>query len=186
MDQQFLYLRRHRIVAAALVIALSPAMIPARGGDNLPMPTASDNAPVCPCESLTNVALPNTTIDSAVTNSDRACRVTVSITHPPSGDRVRVFIALPLAGWNGTFQGTSGVVGLDEAIIRWVEEGVTPDKLIDHGPNGRTRPVFPISRRPNTMAMEAPARSKTSGAAGRKGDNQWLGRSETGPIIVWE
>ena len=108
MNQQVLYLRRHRIVAAALVIALSSAMIPARGGGDPPMPTASDNAPVCSCESLTNVALPNTTIDSAVTNADGACRVTVSITHPPSGDRVRVFIALPLTGWNGRFQGTGG------------------------------------------------------------------------------
>ena len=30
------------------------------------------------------------------------------VTHPPSGDRVRVFIALPTTGWNGRFYGTGG------------------------------------------------------------------------------
>jgi len=43
----------------------------------------------------------------------------------------------------GAGHGNGGVVGLDETIIRWVEEGVAPDKLINHEPNGRTRPVFP-------------------------------------------
>jgi feruloyl esterase len=68
----------------------------------------SDNAPVCSCESLTNVTLPNTTIDSVTTNADGSCRVTASVTHPPAGDRVKVFIALPMKGWNGRFQGTGG------------------------------------------------------------------------------
>jgi feruloyl esterase len=59
---------------------------------------------------LTNVALPNTTIDSVVTNADGSCRVTATVTHPPSGDRVRVWIALPMKGWNGRFEGTGGAV----------------------------------------------------------------------------
>ena len=39
--------------------------------------------------------------------------------------------------------GNGGVTGQGEAIIRWVEEGVAPDKLINRGQNGRTRPLFP-------------------------------------------
>jgi feruloyl esterase len=34
--------------------------------------------------------------------------VTATVTHPPTGDRVRVFIALPTKGWNGRFRGTGG------------------------------------------------------------------------------
>jgi Tannase and feruloyl esterase len=75
-----------------------------------PVPTIfSDAAPVCPCESLTNLALPNTTIDSAVIDpKDRSCRVTATVTHPPAGDRVQVFVGLPIEGWNGRFRGTGG------------------------------------------------------------------------------
>jgi feruloyl esterase len=65
--------------------------------------------------------LPNTTIDSATVDpTDGACHVTATVTHPPSGDRVRVFIALPMKGWNGRFQGTGGggFVGGSSATLR--------------------------------------------------------------------
>ncbi|HUR47628.1 MAG TPA: hypothetical protein VMZ27_17220, partial [Candidatus Saccharimonadales bacterium] len=43
--------------------------------------------PACSCESLTNFSLPNTTVDTAVVDtSNRMCRVTVIVTHPPAKD----------------------------------------------------------------------------------------------------
>jgi len=58
---------------------------------------------------LTNLSLPNTTIESAVVDaSNRLCRVTAIVTHPPAEDRVTVWIGLPLTNWNGRFQGTGG------------------------------------------------------------------------------
>jgi pimeloyl-ACP methyl ester carboxylesterase len=65
--------------------------------------------PACACESLTNLSLPNTTIESAVVDvSNRMCRVTAIVTHPPTKDRVTVWIGLPLTNWNGRFEGTGG------------------------------------------------------------------------------
>lgn len=110
-------------MAMAAVLAAAVRAQPA----DRPEPIFADNAPVCPCESLTNVALPNTTIDSAVIDSqDGFCRVTASVTHPPAKDRVRVFIGLPLKGWNGRFQGNGGggfVGGSPNSIRRPVELG---------------------------------------------------------------
>jgi feruloyl esterase len=65
------------------------------------------------CESLQTLSLPNTTIESAATepaagNRPAFCRVTAVTTHPPAGDRIRVFLGLPLTGWNGRFQGIGG------------------------------------------------------------------------------
>src|ERR1044071_6753428 len=68
-----------------------------------------DAGPVCPCESLAKVAAANTTIESAALDpSDGSCRVTAIVTHPPTQDRVKVFIALPVKGWNGRFRGNGG------------------------------------------------------------------------------
>ena len=65
--------------------------------------------PICPCEELANVSLPDTTIDSAKPDpSNGWCRVMATVTHPPSGDRVKVFIGLPVTNWNGRFQGNGG------------------------------------------------------------------------------
>ncbi len=65
--------------------------------------------PTCSCESLTNFTLSNTTIESAIVDaSNRMCRVTAVVTHPPAKDRVKVWIGLPLTNWNGRFQGTGG------------------------------------------------------------------------------
>ncbi|HYA79249.1 MAG TPA: tannase/feruloyl esterase family alpha/beta hydrolase [Candidatus Nitrosopolaris sp.] len=108
MSRPIFLLARHQIGIAILLTALPAAVALAQVADTSPKPIFPDNAPVCPWESLTNVALPNTTIDSVVTNADGSCRVTATVTHPPSGDRVRVFIALPMQGWNGRFEGTGG------------------------------------------------------------------------------
>src|SRR5262249_30218232 len=64
-------------------------------------------------ESLASVVLPNTTIESAAlepaANGRPAfCRVTAVLTHPPAGDRIRVWIGLPASGWNGRFEGVGG------------------------------------------------------------------------------
>jgi len=91
-----------------LLTALSSPFHSARAAEAPFKPIFTDNAPVCSWESLTNVMLPNTTIDSVVTNADSSCRVTVTVTHPPTGDKVKVFIALPMNGWNGRFEGTGG------------------------------------------------------------------------------
>jgi len=77
------------------------------------LPWVAAAQPARTCESLTSVSLPNTTIDSAsvepATGARPAiCRVNASVTHPPAADRVRVFLALPLTGWNGRFQGVGG------------------------------------------------------------------------------
>jgi feruloyl esterase len=67
-------------------------------------------APVRTCESLASVTLPNTTIESAVvdTANPGLCRVVATTTHPPAGDKVRIWIAIPTANWNGRFLGTGG------------------------------------------------------------------------------
>ncbi|HEX3745059.1 MAG TPA: tannase/feruloyl esterase family alpha/beta hydrolase [Bryobacteraceae bacterium] len=74
---------------------------------------AAAQSPVRTCESLTAVSLPNTTIEAAATepaSANRAafCRVTAVTTHLPAGDHVRIFIGLPLTGWNGRFEGVGG------------------------------------------------------------------------------
>jgi feruloyl esterase len=69
--------------------------------------------PVRTCESLRELTLPNTTIDSAIVepasgSAPAACRVTATVTHPPAGDAVKVYLGLPLQNWNGRFQGVGG------------------------------------------------------------------------------
>lgn len=66
-------------------------------------------APVRTCESLTSVILPDTTIDTATIDpADGSCRITATVTHPPAGDQVTVFIGIPMKDWNGRFEGTGG------------------------------------------------------------------------------
>ena len=101
--------RPPRITKSIIVMALSAAMIFVRAAEVSPKPLYPEAAPVCPCESLAKVALPNTVIDSAALDpADGSCRVTASVTHPPSGDRVKIFIGLPVKGWNGRFRGMGG------------------------------------------------------------------------------
>ena len=91
---------------------------PGRGGPppqpvSIPKAVFADADPVRSCESLRSVVLPDTTIDAAVVDpgDERtlpSCRVTATVTHPPAGDRIKVFVGLPLKGWNGRFQGVGG------------------------------------------------------------------------------
>ena len=102
-------LARHRIGILTVLVALPAAVARAQVGEAPPKPVFADNAPVIPHESLTKVSLPNTTIDSVELNAaDGSCRVRATVTHPPTGCRVKVFVALPTKGWNGRFQGTGG------------------------------------------------------------------------------
>src|SRR5688572_3444592 len=80
--------------------ALGPAM-------TTPKPVVPNAKPVRSCESLAAVALPNTTIESAAADPNNAevCRVTAVTTHPPMGDQVRIWVAIPMANWNGRFLG---------------------------------------------------------------------------------
>ncbi len=99
--------RRRWLAAAALACLVAAPGLPA--AEPTPTPVFPNAAPVCPCESLTNFARINTTIESAVVDpTNHMCRVTAIVTHPPSGDRVTVWIGLPLTNWNGRFQGTGG------------------------------------------------------------------------------
>src|SRR5580765_5786423 len=110
MKEKVVWPDRHlRIKKTILVTALSGVFMLVRAAEAPPKPLFPDAAPVCPCESLDKVILPNTTIDSAVIEpSDGSCRVTATVTHPPAGDRVKIFISLPVTNWNGRFRGNGG------------------------------------------------------------------------------
>jgi len=75
-----------------------------------PKPAIANVKPVRSCGSLAAVALPNTTIESAAVDpaNPNVCRVQAFTTHPPSGDRVRIWVAIPTSNWNGRFMGTGG------------------------------------------------------------------------------
>ncbi|MBC8003690.1 MAG: tannase/feruloyl esterase family alpha/beta hydrolase, partial [Opitutaceae bacterium] len=92
-----------------LVAALVGGTTFVRAAETPPKPLFPGIMPVCPCEDLAKLALPNTTIDSAsIDSSNGWCRITATVTHPPSGDRVKMFIGLPVTNWNGRFQGNGG------------------------------------------------------------------------------
>jgi hypothetical protein len=82
---------------------LGPAM-------TTPKPVIPNAKAVRSCESLATLALPNTTIESAAVdpNSPGVCRITAVTTHPPMNDKVRMWVAIPTANWNGRFLGTGG------------------------------------------------------------------------------
>jgi feruloyl esterase len=88
-----------------------------------PAPAIPNATPVRSCESLAMVALPNTTIESATVDASdaRICHVTAVTTHPPAGDTVRIWIAIPTSGWNGRFLGTGG-----GGFVGGSEQGVNP------------------------------------------------------------
>lgn len=65
--------------------------------------------PVRSCESLRDLSMADTSIDVAEVHAvDDSCRVTATVTRPPSGNPIRIFVALPRSGWNGRFNGTGG------------------------------------------------------------------------------
>ena len=66
MKENVLILGSHRrIKGTILATALSGAITFVRAAETPPKPLFHNAAPVCPCESLAKVSLPNTTIDSA-------------------------------------------------------------------------------------------------------------------------
>ncbi len=82
-----------------------------------PKPAIANVKPVRSCDSLASVALPNTTIESAAVdpNNPAVCRVTAITTHPPAGDKVRIWVAIPTSNWNGRFLGP-GAAALSAAM----------------------------------------------------------------------
>jgi feruloyl esterase len=76
----------------------------------MPKPAIPDAKAVRSCESLAQVALPNTTIESAAVDpaNSSICRVTAIVTHPPMGDKVKIWIGIPASNWNGRFLGIGG------------------------------------------------------------------------------
>ncbi len=91
-----------------------PSAVPGRGAAGPapvpPKPVIANTKPVRSCESLATVSLPNTTIESAAVDPNNAgiCRVTAVTTHPPTGDKVKIWVGIPTANWNGRFLGTGG------------------------------------------------------------------------------
>lgn len=107
------------VLAMVLLMATSLHAQPPLG--STPKPAIPNAKPVRTCESLAKVALPNTTIESAKAdaNNPDLCRVTAITTHPPTGDQVRIWVAIPMSHWNGRFLGTGGggFVGGSEAGV---------------------------------------------------------------------
>jgi pimeloyl-ACP methyl ester carboxylesterase len=73
-----------------------------------PAPIYTEALSVCAPEDLRKVSLPNTTIDN-VTADENVCRVTLTVTHPPAKDQVKVWVALPMKNWNGRLLGQGGM-----------------------------------------------------------------------------
>jgi hypothetical protein len=97
--------------AAGTAQAQPPAGGPVTGPMNAPpRPLIANAQPVRSCESLANVALPNTTIDSAALDEENSdiCRVTAIYSHPGADDAITIWFAAPMSGWNGRFLGTGG------------------------------------------------------------------------------
>jgi feruloyl esterase len=93
------------------------ALVAGRGGGGPAGPAMTTPKALIPnakavrsCESLASVALPNTTIESAALapNNQNVCLVTAVTTHPPLGDKVRIWVAIPMSNWNGRFLGNGG------------------------------------------------------------------------------
>ena len=131
------------VVSASMVILLVAAghgqqPQPGRGGpppmQTPPKPLIAGAKPVRSCESLATVALPNTTIESAMVdaNDPGICRVVAITTHPPAGDKVRIWIAIPTSNWNGRFLGTGGggfaggqQAGVNQPVLQGFAAGAT-------------------------------------------------------------
>jgi hypothetical protein len=99
-------------IAAALACSLALAARAQPGGAPplaAPKPLYGAEMPVLTPEALRSVRIPETTLESVTIDPmDGSCRVTALVTHPPAPDRIRVWIGLPMKGWNGRFMGTGG------------------------------------------------------------------------------
>jgi Tannase and feruloyl esterase len=112
-------MRKDHILVALLILTASLQGQGQRGAGQRgaappaqPAPKAliANAKPVRTCESLAAVVLPDTTIESAAVdpNNPGICRVTAITTHPPAGDKVKIWVGIPTSNWNGRFQGTGG------------------------------------------------------------------------------
>jgi hypothetical protein len=99
-----------------------------------PKPLIPNAKPVRSCESLATVSLPATIIESAAVdpNNPGICRVTAYTTHPPMGDKVKIWIAIPTSNWNGRFMGTGGggfsggnAMGVNQPVAQGYAAGAT-------------------------------------------------------------
>jgi len=94
--------------------AVPPGGGPGGGGRGPAMTTPKAAIPnakaVMSCDNLASVKLPNTTIESAAVSpgNPNVCMVTAVTTHPPAGDKVRIWVAIPTTNWNGRFLGNGG------------------------------------------------------------------------------
>ena len=102
---------KHRLITAAFVVAVA---VPA-AAQWAPPPIYGSVEPARTCESLAGIRLADAdaTVESATVESagdvgPSYCRVTVIAGHPPAADRITIWVALPLEGWNGRFLGTGG------------------------------------------------------------------------------
>lgn len=82
------------------------------------------------CASLAELQLPDTTIsptsDPGDATTPASCRVHLTVTHPPAGDVVNVWVYLPDIGWNGRFQGIGGggyVGGTESSLVAPLRQG---------------------------------------------------------------
>jgi feruloyl esterase len=98
------------LLVAALVSAIPVLAQPPPPLGETPKPAVPNAKAIRSCESLATVALPNTTIESAAVDAANPgiCRITAITTHPPIGDKVRIWIAIPTSNWNGRFLGNGG------------------------------------------------------------------------------
>jgi pimeloyl-ACP methyl ester carboxylesterase len=104
------------MIGFAGLTAVLRAAAPGRAGPGIgpatpdpgPKPLFIGIAPVRTGESLKDLVIPGTTIESVTQSNDGSVRITAVVTHPPAADHVRIFIALPGKAWNGRFYGTGG------------------------------------------------------------------------------
>lgn len=96
-----------RIKAFFWCLAVWLTVVEPRSAEEGPAAIYPGILPVCPCESLKDAALPNTTIESAG-ETNGVCYVTAVVTHPPASGRTKIWIGLPVTNWNGRFQGNGG------------------------------------------------------------------------------
>src|ERR1700676_4878406 len=96
-------LNRTLLISGLIASAMAYAQVQGGGRGAVPplgatpKPAIANAKPVRSCESLAAVALPNTTIESAAIDpaNPAICRVTALTTHPPAGDKIRIWVAIP-------------------------------------------------------------------------------------------
>ncbi|HKT03345.1 MAG TPA: tannase/feruloyl esterase family alpha/beta hydrolase [Rugosimonospora sp.] len=123
---------RASIAAAAVCVSVLVGVVPAAAAPAREAPAAG-HAPVSAgvCASLTGLALSQTRVTGAsVVAASGAvpatCQVHAVVTHPPAGDAVNVDVWLPVAGWNGRFEGVGGggyAGGFPQALGQPVSQG---------------------------------------------------------------